>query len=193
MSTSPSLRCTAFSGSYRIASGELRHVALKAKQAFDGHPERPVLVFDDADARPLELPLELPAAGGLYQFSNVTYRGVQLGKVTSVGLTPTGAKATLSLSTSPKVPADLTAQVLSVSAVGEQYVDLQPKTDSPPYLHDGSAATLEAAIAAHFTLPTRPTPAETRALIAFLDTLTDTRFATDARFSLPKPASCRAG
>ncbi|OBI11902.1 MCE family protein [Mycobacterium sp. E2497] len=82
--------------------------------------------------------LELPATGGLYRFSNVTYRGVQLGKVTSVGLTPTGAKATLSLSTSPKVPADLTAEVLSVSAVGEQYVDLRPKTDSPPYLHDGS-------------------------------------------------------
>ncbi|WP_297776781.1 MlaD family protein, partial [Mycobacterium sp.] len=78
--------------------------------------------------------LELPATGGLYRFSNVTYRGVQLGKVTSVGLTPTGAKATLSLNTSPKVPADLTAEVLSVSAVGEQYVDLRPKTDSPPYL-----------------------------------------------------------
>src|SRR6516164_1171212 len=82
--------------------------------------------------------LELPATGGLYRFSNVTYRGVQLGKVTSVGLTPTGAKATLSLSSSPKVPADLVARVLSVSAVGEQYVDLQPRTDSPPYLHDGS-------------------------------------------------------
>jgi phospholipid/cholesterol/gamma-HCH transport system substrate-binding protein len=82
--------------------------------------------------------LELPATGGLYQFSNVTYRGVQMGKVTSVGLTPTGTKATLSLSSSPKVPADLTAQVLSVSAVGEQYVDLRPRTDSPPYLRDGS-------------------------------------------------------
>lgn len=82
--------------------------------------------------------LELPATGGLYQFSNVTYRGVQMGKVTSVGLTPTGAKATLSLNTSPRVPADLTAAVLSVSAVGEQYVDLRPKTDSAPYLHDGS-------------------------------------------------------
>src|ERR1700739_3227758 len=80
----------------------------------------------------------LPGTGGLYRFSNVTYRGVQLGKVTSVGLTPTGAKATLSLANSPKVPADLTARVLSVSAVGEQYVDLQPNTDSPPYLHDGS-------------------------------------------------------
>ncbi|ORV10870.1 MCE family protein [Mycobacterium celatum] len=82
--------------------------------------------------------LELPAAGGLYRFSNVTYRGVQVGKVTAVGLTPNGAKATLSLGTSPKIPADLSAEVRSISAVGEQYVDLRPHTDSPPYLRDGS-------------------------------------------------------
>ncbi|MGH3557612.1 MAG: MCE family protein [Mycobacterium sp.] len=82
--------------------------------------------------------LELPAEGGLYRFSNVTYRGVQIGKVTAVGLTHNGAKATLSLSTSPKIPADLHAEVRSISAVGEQYVDLRPRTDSPPYLRDGS-------------------------------------------------------
>ena len=28
--------------------------------------------------------LELPASGGLYRFSNVTYRGVQVGKVTEM-------------------------------------------------------------------------------------------------------------
>ncbi|CQD09931.1 virulence factor Mce family protein [Mycolicibacterium conceptionense] len=82
--------------------------------------------------------LQLPGTGGLYQFSNVTYRGVQMGKVTEVRPTREGAQATLSLNTSPKVPADLHAAVLSVSAVGEQYVDLQPRTDSGPYLHDGS-------------------------------------------------------
>src|SRR5579875_2143151 len=82
--------------------------------------------------------LELPAEGGLYRFSNVTYRGVQVGKVTSVGLTPTGAKAVLSLGTSPKIPANLHAEVRSISAVGEQYVDLRPRTDSPPYLRDGA-------------------------------------------------------
>ena len=86
--------------------------------------------------------LELPAAGGLYRFSNVTYRGVQVGKVTAVSLTSNGAKATLSLSTSPKIPADLKAEVRSVSAVGEQYVDLRPRTDSPPYLHDGSVIAM---------------------------------------------------
>jgi phospholipid/cholesterol/gamma-HCH transport system substrate-binding protein len=86
--------------------------------------------------------LELPATGGLYRFSNVTYRGVQVGKVTAVSLTAKGAKATLSLGTSPKVPANLQAEVLSVSAVGEQYVDLRPRTDSGPYLHDGSVIAM---------------------------------------------------
>src|ERR1700742_242199 len=86
--------------------------------------------------------LELPSSGGLYRFSNVTYRGVQVGKVTGVALTANGAKATLSLGTSPKIPANLQAQVLSVSAVGEQYVDLQPRNDSAPYLHNGSVIAM---------------------------------------------------
>ena len=89
--------------------------------------------------------LELPATGGLYRSANVTYRGVQVGKVTAVALTADGAEATLSLGTSPKIPADLQAEVRSVSAVGEQYVDLRPRTDSPPYLQrrlgDRRAAT----------------------------------------------------
>ncbi len=82
--------------------------------------------------------VELPRTGGLYRFSNVTYRGVQMGRVTDVRATRDGVVATMSLATSPKVPADLQASVLSVSAVGEQYLDLQPRTDSGPYLHDGS-------------------------------------------------------
>ncbi|WP_326545983.1 MlaD family protein [Mycolicibacterium sp. ND9-15] len=86
----------------------------------------------------LTVKMELPAAGGLYRFGNVTYRGVQIGKVTDVTLTEHGAEATLSLDTSPKIPADLQAEVRSVSAVGEQYVDLRPRTDSGPYLQNGS-------------------------------------------------------
>lgn len=82
--------------------------------------------------------LELPSAGGLYRFSNVTYRGVQVGKVTGMDVSRTRATATLSLATSPRIPADLDAEVHSVSAVGEQYVELLPRTDSPPYLEDGS-------------------------------------------------------
>ena len=49
-----------------------------------------------------------------------------------------GAEATLSIDTSPKIPADVHASVRSISAVGEQYVDLVPRSESPPYLRDGS-------------------------------------------------------
>jgi phospholipid/cholesterol/gamma-HCH transport system substrate-binding protein len=86
--------------------------------------------------------MELPATGGLYRFSNVTYRGVQVGKVTSVELKENSAEATLKLDTSPKIPADLQAEVRSVSAVGEQYVDLRPRTDSGPYLENGSVIAM---------------------------------------------------
>lgn len=64
----PHLRCTAFAGSVRIASGELRHVALKAKQAFDAG--QTVRVFEDASGHALQLPLELPAGDLLRQLAS---------------------------------------------------------------------------------------------------------------------------
>jgi virulence factor Mce-like protein len=88
--------------------------------------------------------MQLPAGGGLYRFSNVTYRGVQVGKVTAVDLTRDGAVATMSLASSPRIPADLKADVRSVSAIGEQYVDLRPRTDSAPYLDNGSVIPVTA-------------------------------------------------
>ncbi|KUI34851.1 hypothetical protein AU197_10390 [Mycobacterium sp. IS-1590] len=87
--------------------------------------------------------LELPASGGLYRFANVTYRGSQIGKVTELRLTRSGAEAMLSLETSPRVPEDLEAAVRNVSAVGEQYVDLRPNTDAGPYLRDGSVIPVQ--------------------------------------------------
>lgn len=86
----------------------------------------------------MKVTVEMPSTGGLYRFSNVTYRGVEVGKVTDVQPTREGAVATLSLQNSPKIPADLHAEVRSVSAVGEQYVDLVPRSASGPALHDGS-------------------------------------------------------
>ncbi|SPM30598.1 MCE family protein [Mycobacterium terramassiliense] len=89
--------------------------------------------------------LELRAAGGLYRFANVTYRGVTVGTVTAVTLKPGNrVEATLSLNSSPRIPSQLRADVRSISAVGEQYVDLNPGANRPPYLHDGSIIPLSA-------------------------------------------------
>ncbi|MBV9353422.1 MAG: MCE family protein, partial [Mycobacterium sp.] len=67
---------------------------------------------------------ELPASGGLYKTANVTYRGVQVGKVTDVEPTERGARATMRIADRYKIPVNVVANVHSVSAIGEQYVDL---------------------------------------------------------------------
>ena len=89
--------------------------------------------------------LELPETGGLYPRSNVTYRGVQVGEVKSVDLTDTGVKAELSLNSDIPIPADLEAEVHSVSTVGEQYVQLLPRSGDGPELTDGDVIPVERA------------------------------------------------
>jgi phospholipid/cholesterol/gamma-HCH transport system substrate-binding protein len=83
--------------------------------------------------------LDLPQAGGLYPNADVTYRGVAVGRVGAVRLVPGGVQADLDISDSaPHIPADTQAAVADLSAVGETYVDLRPRTAAGPYLRAGS-------------------------------------------------------
>jgi phospholipid/cholesterol/gamma-HCH transport system substrate-binding protein len=81
--------------------------------------------------------LQLLETGGLYPRSNVTYRGAQVGTVKSVHLTGSGVAAELSLDSNVKIPADVEAEVHSVSSVGEQFVQLLPRSGNGPSLKDG--------------------------------------------------------
>src|SRR6201997_2535485 len=77
--------------------------------------------------------------GGLYKNANVTYRGVTVGRVDGLSLTNDSVQAHLRLNSGYKIPENVTATVKSVSAVGEQYVDLVPPDNpSSAPLHDGS-------------------------------------------------------
>lgn len=77
--------------------------------------------------------------GGIYQNANVTYRGVTVGRVTNVGLTDNGVTARMRLNTDTPVPENVTATVKSVSAIGEQYIDLVPPASaSKNMLKDGA-------------------------------------------------------
>ena len=87
--------------------------------------------------------LELPETGGLYPRGNVTYRGAQVGTVDSVNLTDTGVQAVLSLDSNVEIPADLTAEVHSVSSVGEQYVQLLPRSGKGPMLRNGDVISAD--------------------------------------------------
>jgi phospholipid/cholesterol/gamma-HCH transport system substrate-binding protein len=86
--------------------------------------------------------LQLADSGGIFTNAEVTYRGITVGRVGELRLIPDGVEVDLVLDNKgPDIPADLHAVVANRSAVGEQYVDLQPKTDKAPYLKDGSVIT----------------------------------------------------
>jgi phospholipid/cholesterol/gamma-HCH transport system substrate-binding protein len=80
---------------------------------------------------------DFPSSGGLYATGSVTYRGVTIGRVTKVEPTERGARATLSISDRYKIPVNASANVHSVSAVGEQYVDLVSTGAEKQYFHSG--------------------------------------------------------
>jgi phospholipid/cholesterol/gamma-HCH transport system substrate-binding protein len=88
-----------------------------------------------------QLTVQLPASGGLYRTSNVTYRGIQIGRVTKVEPTKNGVKATLSIDSRYKIPVDASANVHSVSAIGEQYLDLVSTGNPGKFFSPGQTIT----------------------------------------------------
>lgn len=82
-------------------------------------------------------------SGGIFAGAQVTYRGIPVGKVGKLEFKDNGVQATLDIEDSaPKIPADVLAVVADKSAIGEQFVDLQPRNSSAPYLHKGSSIAL---------------------------------------------------
>ena len=84
---------------------------------------------------------DLPRSGGLYATANVTYRGTTIGKVTDVEPTEHGARAEMSIDSQFKIPVDASANVHSVSAIGEQYLDLVSTGNPGQYLSEGQTIT----------------------------------------------------
>ena len=81
----------------------------------------------------------LADSGGIFTGAEVTYRGVTIGRVGPLTLTKDGITVELDIdSDTTQIPANSQAVVADRSAVGEQYVDLRPSTDSAPYLAAGA-------------------------------------------------------
>jgi phospholipid/cholesterol/gamma-HCH transport system substrate-binding protein len=93
------------------------------------------LVYDSA----YQVHAEFAQSGGIFAGAEVTYRGVRIGQVSEMKLTRDGVDVVLSIDKGEdRIPADTLALVGNKSAVGEQYVDLEPRTDKGPYLKDDS-------------------------------------------------------
>lgn len=82
-------------------------------------------------------------SGGVFVGAEVTYRGVSVGRVERLDLEKDGVRVGLRLRPGTKVPAPTRALVANRSAIGEQYVDLQPENDGRDYLEAGDLIPVE--------------------------------------------------
>lgn len=93
------------------------------------------LLFDDS----YEVTASFVDSGGIFAGAEVTYRGLTVGRVDSLKLTDEGVDVVLAIDNGQdQIPAETEAVVGNRSAVGEQYVELQPTANGQPYLKDGS-------------------------------------------------------
>lgn len=111
--------------------------------------------------RAYEISVNLPESGGIFVNAEVTVRGVPVGRVKSLELTPDGVRADLLLENGTRIPDDTLVRVQNLSAVGEQYIELLPPDDDGPYLTEGESLPVTAAT----------TPLEVTALLVHLDQL----------------------
>lgn len=115
------------------------------------------LVFDQS----YKVVAHFDQSGGIFTGAEVAYRGVTVGRVSDMNLTANGVDVVLDIEKNHKdIPAQTKAVVANRSAVGEQYVDLQPQSKQGPYLADGS----------DIPRAMTQTPIETTQLLTDLDT-----------------------
>ncbi len=126
-------------------------------------------VVDRVLGRGSTITVALPTTGGVYVGSEVDYRGVQVGKVKDILVTPKGADVIVALQDGVRIPRSSDVQVASVSAVGEQYLNFVPQTSAGPYLEDG----------ARIAAPSSALPPSTDKLLANLDSFTKSVDADD--------------
>ncbi|MDP2774645.1 MAG: MlaD family protein [Nocardioides sp.] len=95
-------------------------------------------LVDRVLGRGITVEATLPTSGGLFEGSEVTYRGVKIGKVSKMTATEKGVTVRLALEDGTELPIDSPMFVHNLSAVGEQYLDFEPPDDDGPYAENGT-------------------------------------------------------
>ncbi|MCW2743263.1 MAG: ABC-type transport system, mce(Mammalian cell entry)-related protein [Blastococcus sp.] len=91
-----------------------------------------------------EVAADFEDSGGIFVNAEVSYRGVEVGRVTDMQLVDDGVRVKLRIDPgSEPIPADTDAIVATRSAVGEQYVILRPSGSGEPFLGDGDVIPQE--------------------------------------------------
>ena len=89
------------------------------------------------------LAIELKESAGLLPNQDVTLRGVRVGRVDQLKITPDGVQALVSVDSSVSIPANSDVKVSGLSPAGEQYIEFRAPSDHGPFLTDGSVIRAE--------------------------------------------------
>lgn len=92
-----------------------------------------------------QITIALPDSGGLLANQDVSVRGVPVGRIESLRVTPTGVDAVANISSTVKIPAASAVRVSGLSAAGEQYIDFEPPSNTGPFLSSGSVVARDQA------------------------------------------------
>jgi phospholipid/cholesterol/gamma-HCH transport system substrate-binding protein len=94
-------------------------------------------------AKPISVTMQVPDTGGIFTNAAVTERGVDVGRVGKLTLRQGHVDVELRIDPGHDIPSDLKATIANLSAVGEQYVDLEPQSSGGELLHDGDVISAD--------------------------------------------------
>jgi phospholipid/cholesterol/gamma-HCH transport system substrate-binding protein len=89
-----------------------------------------------------QVTVQLPESAGLLPNQDVTLRGVPIGRVQRLDITPSGVNAVVTIDSAAPVPMSSDVRVSGLSPAGEQYIDFAAESDAGPFLGDGSVIAL---------------------------------------------------
>ncbi len=89
-------------------------------------------------AKTYQVTIELPESAGLLPNQDVTLRGVPIGRVERLDITPSGVNAIVNVKSTVPIPQSSDVSVSGLSPAGEQYINFVADSNAGPYLSDGS-------------------------------------------------------
>lgn len=90
-----------------------------------------------------DLSMEVPDINGLVVGSNVLLRGVPVGKVTGTGTSVQSATIDFYVDGDYRIPVDTEVRLENLSALGESYIGLVPRSEGGPMLRNGQRISTE--------------------------------------------------
>lgn len=92
---------------------------------------------------PYEIEAQFATSGGIYERADVDLLGTRVGRVKEIRPGPGRATTVvIAVDKGVEIPVDVKATIGAKSAIGEQYVELEPRSAGAPYLQDGDVIGL---------------------------------------------------